>query len=156
MFHPNLHQTSYERAVTGQWTIKGNISVEHILPQDWQWEWIEGVGQVPGKLADDEKDKWLKEVGAFINGIGNLLLITPGENSSVGNNHPADKKYIYAGGSYEEHHQNRDEWRSSKKWSNLIRARGEEIFKFVLDNLVDASGKTTTAPTPSLPPSIST
>lgn len=118
--------------------MKGSISVEHILPQDWQWDWIEGVSQVPGKLSDDEKDKWLKEVGGFINGIGNLLLITPGENSSVGNSHPANKKYIYSGGSYNAHHHNREEWRSSKKWPILIRARGEEIFKFMLDTLIDS------------------
>jgi hypothetical protein len=133
--------------------MKGNISVEHILPQEWQWEWIEGRSQVSGKLSDDENDKWLKEVGAVINGIGNLLLITPGENSSVGNKHPANKKYIYSGGSYEEHHQNREEWMSSKKWSNLIRARGEEIFKFMLDNLVDAPEKQiSSTPRPPCPP----
>jgi hypothetical protein len=122
--------------------MKGTISVEHILPREWKWEWIEGTCDVPGKLSDEERATWSTEVGSFINGIGNLLLLTRGENSSVGNKHPADKVYErYPGGSYEEENRNRGEWRSPKKWSELIRARGEEIFQFMLGTLVDASEK---------------
>ncbi len=118
--------------------MKGTISVEHKLPQEWQWEWIEGSCEVPGKLSDEERDTWLKDVGSFINGIGNLWLLTPGENTSAGNKHPADKGYErYCAG--DEHDRNRERWRSAKEWSNLIRTRGEEIFKFMLSTLVDAS-----------------
>jgi hypothetical protein len=90
-------------------------------------------------LAEDDWDSFHKKIDSCINGIGNLLLITPGENTSVGNKHPANKEYekYCAGGSYKEHDQNREKWRSSKGWSNLIHARGEEIFKFMLDTLID-------------------
>lgn len=120
--------------------MKGKISVEHILPQEWQWEWIEGLSGVLGKLSDEEKEKWLKDVGSFINGIGNLLLLTPSENTTEGNKHPADKKYekYCTGGSYEKHDKNRERWKSSKEWSMLIDERGTEIFNFMLGTLVGA------------------
>jgi hypothetical protein len=123
--------------------MKGTISVEHILPQEWNWEWIVDSCGVPKTLSSEDKDKWIKDVGSFINGIGNLLLITPGENTSVGNNHPAKKEYSYTGGSYEEHNRNREKWNSSNEWSKLIRERGEKIFKFMLENLVDTPEKPT-------------
>lgn len=120
--------------------MKGTISVEHILPQEWQWKWIKGSSGILGELSDEEKAQWLKVVDSFINGIGNLLLITPGENSSVSNTHPADKRYErYCGGSYAEHNLNRERWRQSEEWSGLIHERGERIFKFMLSTLVDAS-----------------
>ncbi|MCF7787148.1 MAG: DUF262 domain-containing HNH endonuclease family protein [Prosthecobacter sp.] len=120
--------------------MKGTISVEHILPQEWQWKWVKGSSGVLGELSDEEKAHWLKAVDAVINGIGNLLLITPGENSSVSNAHPADKRYErYCAGSYAEHNLNREKWRHAEEWSGLIHERGERIFKFMLSNLVDAS-----------------
>ena len=123
--------------------MKGTISVEHILPQEWNWEWVVDSCGVPKTLSSEDKDKWIKDVGSFINGIGNLLLITPSENTSVGNNHPAKKEYSYTGGSYEEHNRNREKWNSSNEWSKLIRERGEKIFKFMLENLVDTPEKPT-------------
>lgn len=120
--------------------MKGTISVEHILPQEWQWEWIEGSSATAGELTEEEKAQWLKSVGVFINGIGNLLLITPGENSSASNNHPADKIYVrYTGGSYAEHNMTRKKWRRAEDWSHLVHERGERIFKFMLATLVAAS-----------------
>jgi hypothetical protein len=117
--------------------MKGTISVEHILPQEWYW--IKDEDEELKGLAEDDWDSFHKKIDSCINGIGNLLLITPGENTSVGNKHPANKEYekYCAGGSYKEHDQNREKWRSSKGWSNLIHARGEEIFKFMLDTLID-------------------
>ncbi|WPJ96583.1 DUF262 domain-containing protein [Coraliomargarita algicola] len=128
--------------------MKGTISVEHILPQDWQWAWIDGV-EDPVNLSQDQKDSLLKEVGSYINGLGNLLLLTPNENTSVGNNHPADKTYKCDGGSYESHNSNREAWRSSENWKNLIDIRGDEIFNFMLQNLIGDSR----APEPSTTPS---
>jgi hypothetical protein len=118
--------------------MKGSISVEHILPQEWYW--IRETDQDLKGMSEDDWASFHKRIDGYINGIGNLLLITPGENTSVGNNHPANKEYekYCAGGSYAEHHRNREKWRSSKEWSNLIRARGEEIFKFMLGTLVGA------------------
>jgi hypothetical protein len=118
--------------------MKGTISVEHILPQEWQWEWIDGW-QVASERSPEEKEAVIKNIQTFINGLGNLLLLTPGENTAVGNRHPADKLYrrFSAGGSYKDHDQNRERWRSSEEWSGLIRERGEEIFNFMLSTLVD-------------------
>ena len=92
-------------------------------------------------MSGDKWDPFYKEIEGCINGIGNLLLITPGENTSAGNNHPADKEYekYYAGGSYKEHNGSREEWRQSKNWTKLIQDRGEKIFNFMLGTLVDAS-----------------
>jgi hypothetical protein len=97
------------------------------------------------ELSEDEVGckSFCEQINNCINGIGNLLLIKGSENSSVGNKHPADKKYPYSGGSYDWHDKNRDKWRSSKEWSKLIRARGKDIFDFMLANLVDAPEKLT-------------
>ena len=35
--------------------IKDGISVEHILPQEWKWEWIEGSCDVPGSCQTRRK-----------------------------------------------------------------------------------------------------
>jgi len=115
--------------------MKGTISVEHILPQEWNWNWT-GIPE-----DKDKRASFQGEIDACINGIGNLLLITPSENTSVGNNHPADKKYKCIGGSYQEHDQNREEWKSPTKWSDLIHKRGEKIFEFMRHTLIDASEK---------------
>jgi hypothetical protein len=117
--------------------MKGTISVEHILPQEWLW--IKDKDEDLNGKSGDEWDSFRKEIEGCINGIGNLLLITPGENTSVGNQHPADKEYekYCAGGSYKEHDQSREKWRRTKEWSHLIRVRGEEIFKFMLGTLID-------------------
>jgi hypothetical protein len=119
--------------------MKGTISVEHILPQEWLW--IKDTDEDLKRMSGDKWDPFYKEIEGCINGIGNLLLITPGENTSAGNNHPADKEYekYYAGGSYKEHNGSREEWRQSKNWTKLIQDRGEKIFNFMLGTLVDAS-----------------
>ena len=134
-----IYKYEISRDATVRDVMKGTISVEHILPQEWYW--IKETDEDLKGMSGDEWASFRKEIDACINGIGNLLLITPGENTSVGNKHPADKGYeeYCAGGSYEEHNRSREKWRSSKEWSNLIRARGEEIFKFMLNTLVDAS-----------------
>jgi hypothetical protein len=120
--------------------MKGKISVEHILPQMWDWIKHEGTDENLKGMSEDEWTSFRKEIDDCINGIGNLLLITPSENTSAGNKHPADKKYErYCGGSYQEHDLGREKWRQSKEWPDLIRTRGERIFKFMLDTLVDAS-----------------
>lgn len=125
--------------------VKGTVSVEHILPQEWQWAWVEDEDVPPKTLSESERgpvrEAVQKEIGSYINGIGNLLLLTPGENTAQGNNHPAEKRYerYLAGGSYKKHDLNRERWRSSKEWPSLIRGRGEEIFEFMLGTLVDGS-----------------
>ena len=119
--------------------MKDTISVEHILPQEWYW--IRDKDENLKGMSEDQWASFHKEIDDCIDGIGNLLLITPGDNTRVGNKHPSDKGYeeYCAGGSYEEHNQNREKWRASKEWSNMIRARGEKIYKFMLNRLVEAS-----------------
>ena len=150
---PKLKYVLYKYEVTENAAIraairdvmKGTISVEHILPQNWKWEWVEDEDLPPKTLSESERgpvrEAVQKEVGSYINGIGNLLLLTRGENSSLGNIHPAEKMYdrYSTAGSYAEHAQNRKKWRSSKEWRALIHERGENIFNFMLSTLVDAS-----------------
>lgn len=117
--------------------MKAIPSVEHILPQEWYS--IKDKDENLKGMSEDEWVSFQKEIDGCINGIGNLLLIAKSNNSSEGNTHPADKEYDCAGGSYAEHDRNRENWRSSAEWSRLIRDRGEKIFKFMLETLVDAS-----------------
>ena len=123
--------------------MKGTISAEHILPQDWHWLMDEDTNEDLKKRSGEKWESFRKEIDGCINGIGNLLLITPGENTSLGNRHPADKEYqkYCGGGSYKEHDQNRELWRQSKEWPRLIQSRGDAMFKFMLETLVGASNK---------------
>jgi hypothetical protein len=119
-------------------TMKGTISVEHVLPQEWQWEWLEEYCTVSNSLPQEVKERRLREVSAIINGLGNLFILTPQENTSASNQHPADKIYAegYGGGSYRVHRQDRERWRKSSQWENLIRERGERILEFMKRELV--------------------
>ncbi|WP_035608351.1 DUF262 domain-containing protein [Haloferula sp. BvORR071] len=119
-------------------TMKRVISVEHILPQEWDWKWIDGYGGDAGEPGEELKEKLLKEIGAFINGIGNLLLLTRGENSSVGNLHPAKKTYSerYDGGTYTAHLESREKWLQSSQWQPLILQRGTEIWDFMVREMI--------------------
>lgn len=115
--------------------VKGTISVEHVLPQEWQWKWINGVNSSED-LTDEEKKEHPERISKFINGIGNLLILTPNENTSKGNNHPSYKKYSTRGGSYEVHNQNPEAWRDSDEWGELIAERGQKIYDFMVGNLI--------------------
>lgn len=119
--------------------MKGTVSVEHILPQEWKWEWIEKDDSPPKPEGQPigGRDQALREITSYVNGLGNLLLITGSENSSQGNNHPKDKRYLgYAGGSYKWHHDNLERWRSSSEWPKLIEERGVDILNFMMANLI--------------------
>jgi len=125
--------------------MKGTISVEHILPQEWDWAWVEEEVD-PSKTPSETERASLhevvkKKVNSYLNGIGNLLLLTRGKNSAQGNIHPAKKKYdsYDVGDSYAEHNRNSECWGSSEKWPELIRARGEKIFDFMVATLIDKS-----------------
>jgi hypothetical protein len=123
--------------------MKETISVEHILPQEWQWDWAE-KDDCPSQTFNsvEERDKHRREFGStvskFINGLGNLLLVTREENSALGNEHPAKKDYasICSGGSYVEHEERRDRWKSSNEWQKLIEERGRKIFDFILSTML--------------------
>lgn len=121
--------------------MKGTVSVEHILPQDWHSLMDGETDEDLRKKSGDKWESFRKEIDGCINGIGNLLLITPGENASEGNKHPAEKKYYNycAGGSYKEHDQNQVEWRSSTNWKRLIEERGIRIYEFMLAYFLNAS-----------------
>ena len=109
--------------------MKGTISVEHILPQEWKWDWV--------KEKEADQKALTDQINGCINGIGNLLLIGPEENTRQGNRHPAEKKYPDYGVSYKEHNENKgNAWRESSEWEKIIRNRGQKIFEFMLENLV--------------------
>lgn len=108
--------------------MKKGRSVEHILPQGWKWEWIGEDHQNISAIGKTKNEK----VQEVINGIGNLLLITVGENSSISNNHPAEKTYkTCIGGTYKNHELNKKEWNDCTKWEEIIAKRGESIFEFL-------------------------
>lgn len=115
--------------------MKGSISVEHILPQEWQWKWIGGFesGVEP---TGDLREEFLRKIGGYINGLGNLILLTPRENTAVGNSHPSEKRYLRQSGSCGEHNRNPERWRSSSGWGDLIRERGGTILDFMRRELV--------------------
>ncbi len=107
--------------------MKKGASVEHILPQEWQWDWI-------GENLHNISEKGIKfneEIDTIINGLGNLLLITGSENSSASNKHPKHKAYKCTGGSYSEHNDNPTKWENCKEWEKIIAERGEKIYNFL-------------------------
>lgn len=109
--------------------VKGGRSVEHILPQSWEWIWI---GEEDEQNISARGKATQKEIESYINGLGNLLLITGSENSSKSNNHPQLKIYeSCSGGFYDEHNKDRDKWGNHMEWKNYINNRGEKIFEFL-------------------------
>lgn len=124
--------------------MKSTISVEHILPQNWQWEWIEDNDSPPRAFSVEEerqahRQQMQSKISSCINGLGNLLLVTRQENSALGNEHPARKDYLTVcqGGSYLEHEKKKDSWKSSDQWEKLIAERGEKIFNFILCTMLE-------------------
>ncbi|MBS1642778.1 MAG: DUF262 domain-containing protein [Bacteroidetes bacterium] len=109
--------------------MKKGRSVDHILPQEWEWKWI---GENDNDKISEMGKEFQKAISISINGIGNLLLVTKNENSSKGNTHPKDWSYKSCiGGSYSEHNQNSAKWDDYKEWKSLINHRGELIFDFL-------------------------
>jgi hypothetical protein len=124
--------------------MKETISVEHILPQNWEWDWIEKDDSPPKKFSVEEerqanRQQMQSKISSCINGLGNLLLVTRQENSALGNEHPARKDYlkICQGGSYLEHEEKRDLWKSSAQWETLIAERGRRIYDFILTKMLE-------------------
>ncbi len=108
--------------------MKEGRSVEHILPQEWNWVWIdENTNNISEKGT-----AFYNEISGIIHGLGNLLLVTVSENSRVNNNHPKEKIYnSCTGGSYSEHNENSTKWEDYKEWKNIIASRGNKIYKFL-------------------------
>lgn len=130
--------------------MKASISVEHILPQDWKLKWLSGdlETDIPGSARDTHYEnigmtpnEFNRNTQEYINGIGNLLLLTSGKNSSEGNKHPKDKDYtdMCVGGTYSKHEENKKDWPNSNNWEGLIHDRGQEIYGFIFDHFFDTS-----------------
>lgn len=110
--------------------LKKGRSVEHILPQSWEWNWINAD---ENNITEEER-KFNIKIQKIINGVGNLLLISPTENSSLSNKHPKNKIYKSCnGGSYELHNQTSIKWENSENWEKNIKDRGELIFNFMTE-----------------------
>jgi hypothetical protein len=108
--------------------MKEGCSVEHILPQEWSWDWIGENLNTPSNEGKEFNNK----ISDVINGVGNLLLVTGSENSSLGNKHPKDKIYkSCSGGTYNNHNENSELWSDNKNWEKLIRERGNNIYDFL-------------------------
>jgi len=105
--------------------MKKGRSVEHILPQEWKAS--------ISNSSNIDKD-FEEEINKCIDGIGNLLIITKSENSSVNNQHPKDKNYnSCSGGSYDEHNDNSNKWENHENWKTIIEERGNKIYDFMID-----------------------
>lgn len=109
--------------------LKKGRSVEHILPQSWEWNWI----CADENNISEEERIFNAKIQKIINGIGNLLLLSLSENSSESNSHPKDKEYeICNKGSYKEHYENRKTFDSNlEKWIINIDIRGNKIYDFL-------------------------
>jgi hypothetical protein len=109
--------------------MKNGVSVEHILPQEWQWEWM----QIDQKNVTQEAHQFNNGISKIINGIGNLLLLSPSENSSQSNSHPKDKIYSIESYSYNLHKKNSIHWQNHLNWDDLIVKRGEIIYNYLVE-----------------------
>jgi hypothetical protein len=109
-------------------------SIEHILPGEWQLDWINEKNQL---ISENDK-QFNEKIENIINGIGNLLLITESENSKLSNNHPKNKKYVSCnGGTYEKHNKGLYKWDDHEKWPEIIENRGVEIYEFMLKYFIN-------------------
>jgi uncharacterized protein with ParB-like and HNH nuclease domain len=109
--------------------MKNGVSVEHILPQEWQWYWT----IYEDNQASNEAKLFLDKIEKIKNGIGNLLIITPSQNSSLSNNSPNDKKYDPALGLSYQKHNDSNMWDDCNNWESNILTRGAEIYSFLVE-----------------------
>lgn len=109
--------------------MKKGVSVEHVLPREWSWDWI----KADSSNLTKENYEFNKEILEIIDGIGNLLILSPSENSSQSNSHPKEKYYTIDGYSYNLHNENREKWENHEKWKEYIFLRGEEIYDFLTE-----------------------
>lgn len=110
--------------------MKSNRSIEHILPQQWDREW---VVKDPENNIDEEK-RQAEKINSYLDGIGNLLIVSSSVNSGLGNNHPVDKEYkgFIEGGSYTVHNENKEQWAKYDNWEKIINERGTRIYDFMI------------------------
>jgi hypothetical protein len=110
--------------------IKNGASVEHMLPVGFDINWFKDK-------TSKSNQEFKKEIEEVINGFGNLLLITPSENSSESNDHPMDKEYKSCfGGSYSLHNKGKLVWEDPNNWIKIINDRGESIYKFLVEEMI--------------------
>ena len=107
-------------------------SLDHILPQEWYWEWI---GAKQDKLTSKDKT-FNTKIDKRINGIGNLILVSSNDNSSKSNTHPAEYEYKIKGGSYQTHNDNRKNWKNHENWASIIDERSEAIYDFLINTML--------------------
>ena len=110
---------------------KNKKTLDHILPQNWGSHWVT-IFEV------DKKEKFRNSINSKINGIGNLIIVTQSENSTLSNKHPRDKEYhIKEFGSYKTHFENNNKWANHENWETLIDERGKCLYEFLLDYFKD-------------------
>ncbi len=110
--------------------MKDGASIEHILPNEWDWSWI---NENDIDNISEEGKEFNEKIRAVINGPGNIILIPLSENQSLSNTRPSEKCYTSCtGGSYELHNANQRLWEDSKKWTDIIQNRGKVIYDFMV------------------------
>ena len=106
--------------------MKEGAALEHILPREWEWEWIKNCCK-----SDEEQNRFNQDIREYLNGIGNLLLLSQSENSTHGNKKPAEKEYSINGSSYQIHNENKERWKKPEQWIDLIQERGNKVVDFL-------------------------
>ncbi len=102
-------------------------TLDHILPQNWQIDWLINSDEFEKKKLKDSMDN-------LINGIGNLLIVTQSENSSLSDKAPFNKTYKNSSfGSYKRFEESKSTWENPNKWEGLISNRSKEIYDFLLN-----------------------
>lgn len=101
---------------------KDKKTLDHILPQNWQ------------NFAGENITENLKiNIDSIINGIGNLIIVTQSENSTLSDKKPSDKTYKNNQfGSYKKFEGLKSEWENSENWDKLISNRSNEIYNFLV------------------------
>ena len=91
-----LELASRDKFTASQGILPG-LSIEHILPQQWQVHWRElpskRMAPLPGELAaDEEMAREMADRNRLLHTLANLSLLTPPGNSSAGNAGFEDKR----------------------------------------------------------------
>jgi hypothetical protein len=68
-------------------SVDGELTVEHILPQRWQENWL-----LSSQLSEDQKAEAIDRRNAALQTLGNLTILTQELNSSLSNSQWSVKK----------------------------------------------------------------
>jgi hypothetical protein len=113
---------------------KADLTIEHVLPWTWRPNWPLPDGRMapidPAATVDEEMRRLIEERESLKNTLGNLTLLTPSANPSLGNNTFEHKKNHLRASLLKLNQliANQDTWDES-----AIRARGEVLAALAIE-----------------------